>query len=320
MKVAVIGRGFGSSAMAPAYEALGCEVEVVPSRDVEAVLQACETADLVSIHSPPFQHLDHVLAAIHAGKPVLCDKPFGRNADDARQMFDAAEQAGVPHFLNFEFRANAARRKVAELLADGAIGSVRHAHYVSIANYLRKRQYGWLNDINLGGGWLGALGSHVIDAMRWYMGSEVALCGGMSRVEVPLREDDKGQVFACTAEDAFSVWLSFENGTTATIEAASSAAVVLPQRMVILASDGAIELAEENVVTLRRGREEPQVFDLTPPADGPAWPAIRTWLAEVLAAIREGRRIGPDFGDGLATAIVLHELKRKMVRVQSPAE
>jgi predicted dehydrogenase len=318
MKVAVIGRGFGASAMAPAYQALGCDVEVASSRDIEAVMRAIDRADLVSVHSPPFQHLDHVLAAIDAGKDVLCDKPFGRNADDARKMWDAAEQAGVLHFVNFEFRASAARRKVADLLAAGAVGAPRHVHYTSFANYLRKRRYGWLNDNNLGGGWLGALGSHVIDAVRWYMGSEVSLCGGMSRVEVPMREDGQGGVVACTAEDAFAAWLSFENGTTATIEAASSASVVMPQRMVILGNDGAIEIMGENLVTLSRNGEDAQVFDFTPAPGSPAWPAVHAWLADVLSAIADRRRITPDFGDGLATAIVLQELKRKMVRVQSP--
>ena len=314
MKVAVIGRGFGSYAMAPAYEAVGCEVEIVPSRDVEAVLAACQSADLVSIHSPPFQHLDHVLAAVGAGKAVLCDKPFGRNADDARAMADAAEQAGVPHFLNFEFRASPARRKMRELIADDAIGTPRHAHYTSFTSYMAKRDYGWLNDAALGGGWLGAVGSHIIDAMRWQLGSEMAACGGVSRIDVPLRGDGQGGQVACSAEDAFAVWLAFESGATATIEAASAGASTLPQEMTILGSDGTIRVTEDNTVTLTRGREAAETFDITPPPDAPAWPALRVWLGEVVAAAREGRCVGPDFSDGLATAIVLQELKRRVVK------
>lgn len=314
MKVAVIGRGFGATAMAPAYEAVGCEVEIVPSRDIEAVLAACQRADLVSIHSPPFQHLDHVLAAVDAGKAVLCDKPFGRNADDARAMADAAEQAGVPHFLNFEFRFSEARAKARELIASGEIGTPRHFHYASFANFMARRDYGWLNDAALGGGWLGALGSHIVDAARWQLGSEVASCGGVSRIDVPLRGDGQGGQVACTAEDAFSVWLAMENGATATIDAASSGAVMLPQTTTILGSAGAIRIDNETVVTLTRRKEEPRVFDFTPAADAPAWPALRVWLAEVAVAVREGCCAGPDFSDGLATAIVLQELKRRMVR------
>ena len=51
-------------------------------------------------------HLDHVTGAIEQGHAVLCDKPFGRNADEATEMRDRACEAGVLHFLNFEFRRN----------------------------------------------------------------------------------------------------------------------------------------------------------------------------------------------------------------------
>ena len=45
-----------------------------------------------------------MLRAVEAGKDVLCDKPFGKNGAEAREMRDAAKAAGVLHFLNFEFR------------------------------------------------------------------------------------------------------------------------------------------------------------------------------------------------------------------------
>ncbi|MCB2063144.1 MAG: hypothetical protein KDE25_06770, partial [Novosphingobium sp.] len=65
MKVAIIGRGFGASAMKPAFEMHDWQVEIVPSRDMAAVEAACAgDADLIAVHSPPFQHKDHVLAAL----------------------------------------------------------------------------------------------------------------------------------------------------------------------------------------------------------------------------------------------------------------
>ena len=107
MRVAVIGTGFGKHAAAPAYETLGFDVEVVSPRDDSAVQKAIASdVDLVSVHSPPFMHLDHVTAAIDHGHAVLCDKPFGRNAAEAEAMRDRARDAGVLGFLNFEFRFN----------------------------------------------------------------------------------------------------------------------------------------------------------------------------------------------------------------------
>ena len=65
MKVAVIGTGFGKHAAAPAYAGLGFDVEVVSPRDEDAVKAVLASdADLISVHSPPFLHLEHVTGAI----------------------------------------------------------------------------------------------------------------------------------------------------------------------------------------------------------------------------------------------------------------
>src|ERR1700756_4771292 len=122
MKAVVIGTNFGAKVVAPAYQKAGFEVEVVSPRDTEAVKRACaEPVDLVSVHSPPFLHREHVLLAIESGRNVLCDKPFGISSREAREMLEAAENAGVLHFLNFEFRQESIRRKAKELLDQGAI-------------------------------------------------------------------------------------------------------------------------------------------------------------------------------------------------------
>ena len=97
MKVAVIGTGFGKHAAAPAYESLGFDVEVISPRDDSAVQKAMAyDVDLVSVHSPPFMHVDHVTAAIDHGRAVLCDKPFGRSAAEAEAMRDHARGRRSP--------------------------------------------------------------------------------------------------------------------------------------------------------------------------------------------------------------------------------
>lgn len=315
MKVAVIGRGFGAYAMKPAFEGRGWEVELVPSRDAEAVAAACDgDFDLISIHSPPFQHREHVLRAIEAGKDVLCDKPFGKDGHEAREMRDAARAAGILHFVNFEFRSNAARRKATELIRAGAIGKLSHAGYSNYANFLQRRRHGWLNEAGLGGGWLGALGSHVIDAVRWHFDSEVADCGGMSWLDVPVRPDADGNEVAGTAEDGYAFWLTMENGGTCAVDVASAAPVVIPQRTVFYGSEGAIELVDDNVVTLLKPDADPEVFDFTPKEGDPAWPAVYEWVGVVEEALRNRTQVAPSFDDGVATAEVMDLLKIRFVR------
>src|SRR5437764_790598 len=110
MRVGIIGRGWGERVVAPAFAATdGCEVvDVVTPRDASAVAALCrrQDVDLISVHSPPFLHLEHVRLAVESGHAVLCDKPFGRNAEEAKAMCAIVDEAAVPAFLNFEHRCD----------------------------------------------------------------------------------------------------------------------------------------------------------------------------------------------------------------------
>ena len=333
MKVAVIGTGFGEAAMAPAYAALGFEVEVVSPRDAAAVERAIAgPADLVSIHSPPFMHRDHVMAALSHGRHVLCDKPFGLDAAQAGEMLEAARAAGVLHFLNFETRAKPIRAKLLELLASGAIGRPRHVAWSFFANGFRRGRHGWVNEADKGGGWIGAYGSHCIDFMRLVFASEVADCGGVSRIEIAQRKDREGALQPSTAEDAYSAWFVFENGATATHDTAFCASTSLPLSIVVLGDEGAIELTGDTRLVVRRAPdlsglsaaervrqsglagEGTEAYDFPPPPGEPHGPALAPHLARVAQALRTGTQISPSFEDGLRVAQVMDALRARMVR------
>jgi len=171
MKVGVIGTGFGGRVVAGAFEASGCQVtDVVTARDHDAVRGLCRSdVDLISIHSPPFLHLDHVAMALDAGRAVLCDKPFGRSLEEAEAMAGQAREAGLVNLVNFEFRHQPARQAMHDLVASGAVGRPQHLAYTAFTSGSRVplRPWGWLFDRSLGGGWIGAFGSHAIDLVRW---------------------------------------------------------------------------------------------------------------------------------------------------------
>jgi predicted dehydrogenase len=315
MKVAVIGTGFGKRAAAPAYQTAGFEVEVVSPRDDAAVQHALASdVDLVSIHSPPFMHLDHVMGAIDHGHAVLCDKPFGRNAEEAAAMRDRARDAGVMHFTNFEFRFRDSWSKLKNLTDAGTIGAPAHLSWAFFGNGLRGRKYGWINDRELGGGWIGAYGSHVIDFTRWLFDSNVADCGGVTRIEEPKHPDRDGSSRNATAEDAYSAWFVMENGCTATQDTAFAAAVPMIPRVALMGSAGSIEMIGDMKLVVRRTGEDPETVEFAPPAPRTPDPALTSFFNRVAEALRTGTQITPSFDDGFAVAQAMDRLRANAIR------
>ena len=308
IRVSVVGTGFGRRVVAPAFAAAGCEVvDVVSARDAAAVAELCSRpVDLVSIHSPPYLHAPHVGIAVDHGRAVLCDKPFGRSTAEAEEMLAAAEAAGVVHLLNFEFRHEPARLHVKGLLDEGEIGRPEHLQWSAINSGSRVpvRRHGWLFDRSLGGGWIGAWGSHAVDAVRWLLG-DVVDAGATTRVTITERPDGEGRLRTCDAEDAFTAWLRLQGGATAALDTSFAAALTLASRLTILGDAGSIESVNDHRITVRSADGRRQEVEL-PRATGDSHDtAMRRWAEVVRDAVAAGRQIAPSFADGVACARVL---------------
>ena len=310
LRIVVIGTGFGQHVIAPIWKGFGCEVTVVSPRDPDAVRAAIAApCDLVSVHSAPFLHLGHVRIAIEHGRNVLCDKPFGADAGEAREMLDLARQAGVLHFLNFEFRSDPMRLKLKELLDGGTIGMPAHLSWTSITSGGRKLRHRWLFEAGKGG-WIGAFGSHAVDTMRWLFGDIVA-AGGQTRTEIKLRRDrDKASdaMHPSTAEDSFTGWFRMASGFTASLDTGYAAAVDVPSVLTVFGSEGAIRMeGGSDLVVLRPDREpERYSFEI---CEDPHEPGLSLWTAKVRDAVTDGRQIVPSFNEGLACVQVLDALR-----------
>jgi len=323
MKASIIGTGFGQRVAAEIYRKTGIEVvDIASPRDEAAVKRACAApVDFVSIHSPPFMHRDHVMLALENGRDIVCDKPFGKSAAEAREMLDAAEAAGVIHLLNFEFRQEEQRKQAKALIDDGAIGEIHHVAWNAFISGSRVplRRYGWLWNRELGGGWIGAFGSHAIDAMRWLVG-EIETASGTCRTELPYRPDANGVDQLCTAEDAFTACFTFANGATATLDTSFAASVTRMPVIQIFGSEGALILTGSNKLELKRTDKADQDFDF------PVWqgdqhePAFSNWSYLIQEAIRERKQIAPSFRDGYACAVVMDKLRDNAVWLTPQAE
>jgi predicted dehydrogenase len=308
LRVGIIGAGFGSRVVAPVFRQIGCDVvDVVSARDPAAVAALCGAdVDLVAVHSPPFLHADHVRLALAAGRAVLCDKPFGSSSEEGAALVAEANAAGVINLVNFEFRHQPARQKMHELITSGELGRPEHLHFSAFTSGSRTplRPYGWLFDRSLGGGWIGAFGSHVIDMMRWLLG-EVTAAGARTWVTIPERPDAEGLLHRCDAEDAFTAWAEFASGATAAIDTSFAAPISLPPRITVTGSAGTIENTADVRVVLQRVDGTRVQFDFEPPPGDPHQTAMTSWAREIWRSVIEGRQVTPSFEDGLACARVM---------------
>jgi predicted dehydrogenase len=319
VRVGVIGTGFGARVIAPVFgDTAGCEVVgVVSARDDAGVADLCDRSDvdLVSVHSPPFLHSIHVRRALANEHAVLCDKPFGVDANDAGTLVAAAEAAECVHLVNFEFRYDPMRSLLRELVHDGVIGRPEHVSWthLSAGSVVPMRRYGWLFDRASGGGWVGAWGSHVVDSLRWIFG-EVTQARGACRTVVNERPGPDGEPHECDAEDAFSAWLTLRSAggpVTVAIDSSFVAAANLAPRVLVAGTEGILECVADSRIVVRRIDGTREEHGRPAIGDDPHLTPMRRWAEVVRDAVEEGIAPpgAPTFLDGLACARVLDAIR-----------
>ncbi len=208
----VVGTGFGVRVHVPALRAAGFEVVALVGTDADRTARRAEragvpfaTTDLaaalarddvvaVTIATPPVTHAPLAIAAVEAGRHVICEKPFALDAAEARSMLAAAEAAGVVHLVGHEFRWAPERALAARALAAGAVGEPRFATFVShvpLVGDPAARVPDWWFDAAAGGGWLGASASHVVDQIRTWLGEFASLSAtlGVTSARTGVAED-----------------------------------------------------------------------------------------------------------------------------------
>lgn len=124
------------------------------------------------VGSHPRHHYPLVMAALSAGKHVLCESPLGLTVAEAQSMGEAAARRGVLLGVNYQRRTDPALQQARTLLADGAIGDLLGARVVN-TRPLQPSQQTWRLKRN-GGGVLLSQSTHAIDALRFLLQDEVA--------------------------------------------------------------------------------------------------------------------------------------------------
>jgi predicted dehydrogenase len=171
----------------------------------------------VIIATPNVCHAPIVLAAVAAGKHVLCEKPLAMNAGEAKSMADAAEKAGVRHMTAFTYRFVPAMQYLAHLVRRGDLGQPYHFRSCRLQDW-GARQLGWRQVKKLAGsGELGDMLSHRIDFAHLLVGPMRRLVAG-TKLFVPNRQGHVSDL-----EDWAALLAEFHSGATGVLESSKLA-------------------------------------------------------------------------------------------------
>ena len=213
----------------PAFQAGGLEVVGIAGRNPERTrgvagelgIASFDTwqemlersgADWLSIVTPPSEHCEMAIAALAMGKHVLCEKPTAMDADEAGRMLAAARAASrrcaiIDHELRFLPTWREARG-----LIEG-LGEIRflEIRYASPGRSDPQRDWNWWSDAGRGGGVWGAVGSHMIDAVR-YLAGEIDAVSATLDTTIRRRPLPGGGQRDVTSDDTVSATLRLRSG------------------------------------------------------------------------------------------------------------
>ncbi len=335
--VGIIGTGFGVRVQIPVWaQTPGAKVTAICSSDrsrAEQVAQrfgiphavtsprelaALPAVDLVSVATPPHLHFEGALAAIEAGKHVLCEKPFALNEAQGLEMLQKANAQGVLHLVNYEFRTAPARLEMRRLIQEGFIGALMHAHIVTFGDFVRAtegRTAKWWYEATSGGGWLGASGSHTIDMLRFLFGE---ITGVSAQLEAYVKEHRVlgGTTVATDVDDTFFLLFRFAGGAMgAYLSGAAIAAGGSGMRLEAYGTDGTLVLEGEKLFGAKRGQRklEPVPTSSLPMPSGvtdPHYGPFLAWTRLIVQAVREKKQIAPSFFDGWRSQQVIDAARR----------
>lgn len=188
--------------------------------------------DIVDVCTPGSSHEEIAVAALNAGKNVICEKPLANTVAEAERMVAAAKNSTGKSMVAFNYRRVPAIAYARDLVRQGRLGRIFHVRAVYLQDWIIDPQFPlvWrLIKDEAGSGALGDLGAHIVDAAQFITGSQIINVSGELRTfisERPVVGETKllgasagsgvGQV---TVDDAALFIANFDNGSVGTFEA-----------------------------------------------------------------------------------------------------
>lgn len=232
--IGFIGSGFAQKVQAPAFEQItGAKLVGAASPnnseqfskafgmpfftpDWKELIKHPEV-DLVCVASPPKFHYEQAKFALEHGKHVLCEKPFTMNYAEARKLYEISLKGNSLALIDHELRFSPGRKYVRGLLNDNFLGQIYFARAESYLSSFRKKETPvnwWFTKENGGGTW-GAIGSHMIDQLRFFVG-EISSAKTITATAIKERQANDS-IKKVTSDDVAASVLKFSDGAIGTI-------------------------------------------------------------------------------------------------------
>ncbi|MDU8924870.1 Gfo/Idh/MocA family oxidoreductase [Pasteurellaceae bacterium LIM206] len=213
--------------------------------------------DVVDICTPNFLHKEIALAAIAKGKHVYSEKPLALNAQDAKEMYDAARKAGVKTLVGFNYIKNPTTQLAREIIERGEIGEVVHFYGTHNEDYLADANtpLDWhCVKAKAGLGALGDLSAHIVQMSQYLLGQDIKEVIGDMETVIKTRPDPQNlnERLPVENEDQATALLRFANGCMGTIE---TSRIACGRKMglsyVITGTKGSISYTQERMAELK---------------------------------------------------------------------
>ncbi|GHD00508.1 oxidoreductase [Streptomyces violarus] len=298
--------------------------------------------DLVDICTPGDSHAEIALAALAAGKHVLCEKPLANTVEEAASMVRAAEAAyarGQVAMVGFNYRRVPAAALARRMVDEGRLGRLRHVRVTYLQDWLVDPDFPltWrLRREQAGSGSLGDLGAHIIDLAQYLTGERLAGVSALTETFVRERPLPTGATSGLSAvssagtgqvtvDDAALFTARFPSGALASFEATRYATGRKNALRIELNGERgslAFDLERLNELSFHDGTEpgaeagfrrilvtepdHPYLDAWWPPGHGLGYEHTFVHQArDLVHAVAEGRRPEPSFADGLQVQHVL---------------
>jgi predicted dehydrogenase len=300
-----------------------------------------QDVDLVDICTPGDTHAEIAIAALEAGKHVLCEKPLANTVEEAEAMTAAAEAAkakGIRSMVGFTYRRVPAIALARQLVAEGKIGTIRHVRAQYLQDWISDPEapLSWrLDKSKAGSGALGDIGAHIIDMTQYITGDTIGEVSARLETfvnERPVAAEHSGLAGTAgtergpvTVDDAAVFLATFRSGALGVFEATRFATGRKNAiRIEINGSLGSLAFDFEDMNLLHfydatddsrtAGFRRILVTEPDHPYVGAWWPpghllgyehGFTHQVVDLVTAIADGTDPAPSFADGLQVQRVL---------------